>query len=73
MGKTKNQAELSSPSASVAGSGSLQIGRAQQSWLVSLAPRRTCAKLCHSSGGQLDQIHSYSAMHLSRHGTISWL
>ena len=38
-GQTQNQAELPSPSASVAGSGSLQIGRAQQPRLASLAPR----------------------------------
>src|SRR5450755_3458452 len=38
-GQTEDQAELPSPSASAAGSGSLQIGGAQQPRLASLAPR----------------------------------
>jgi hypothetical protein len=37
--QTENQAELPSQSASVAGSGSLHIGRAQQPRLASLGPR----------------------------------
>ena len=38
-GQTENQAELLSPSSSVARSGSLQIGSPQQPRLASLAPR----------------------------------
>jgi len=38
-GQTQNQAEVPSPSASVAGSGSLQIGGAQQPRLTRLAPQ----------------------------------
>jgi hypothetical protein len=38
-GQTENQTELSSPSASTAGPGSLQIGSAQQPRIAGLAPR----------------------------------
>ena len=47
-GQTEDQAELPSPSASAAGSGSLQIGYAQQPRLASLAPRvRVCYRPVH--------------------------
>jgi len=43
--------------------------------LVGLAPhdlRRTCARLCHQAGGELEQISPWTRFHRN-HRTVSWL
>ena len=45
----------------------------ERAGLEHIAPhdlRRTCAKLCHTSGGEIEQIQFLWAMHLSDNGTI---
>ena len=45
--------------------------------VAKLAPhdlRRTCARLCHASGGELEQIQFlFGARLSSNHGTVPWL
>ena len=46
--------------------------RIQLDHLAPHDPRRTCAKLCHVNGGELEQISSSSAAHQFRLPSVTW-